>query len=101
MAKVHVIRTYGYYAYEESFFVYQGSSATGTAVYSLLGNDGAKNEDACFPMGVVTLVLKDTFGDGWSSGSNLYLSIEGIDLGTFHLSTGKGVDYEYHHSHGD
>ena len=89
MAKVHVIRTYGYYAYEESFFVYQGSSATGTAVYSLLGDDGAKNEDACFPMGVVTFVLKDAWGDGWSTGSNLYLSIEGIDLGTFHLSTGK------------
>ena len=89
MAKVHMIRTYGYYAYEESFYVYQGSTTTGTAAYSLAGGSGNKDEDVCFPTGLITIVLKDTWGDGWSSNSYLYLSIEGIDLGTFHLSSGS------------
>ena len=87
--KVHVVRTYGSWGYEESMYIYEGATTTGTYVYSLLGSAGAKDEEVCFSPGLHTIQMKDTYGDGWSTGSFLYLYVGGVSLGAFRIVNTK------------
>ena len=66
-------------------YIYEGATTTGTYVYSLLGSAGAKDEEVCFSPGLHTIQMKDTYGDGWSTGSFLYLYVGGVSLGAFRI----------------
>ena len=64
-----IIRTCGSWAYEESFDIYEGSSSTD----SLFHQEGcsAMTTNICINPVVHTIVMKDSYGDGWSSGSSV------------------------------
>ena len=71
-------------------YLYQGSSASGTAVYTLIGvsGDTSKVEEVCLNPVEHTLLMTDTYGDGWSTGSSVTITVSGLTIGTYRLATG-------------
>ena len=64
-----IIRTCGSWAYEESFDIYQGSSSTNSLFHQ--ETCSAMTTNLCINPVVHTIVMKDSYGDGWSSGSSV------------------------------
>ena len=62
--------------------IYAGASTSGdpvysetTTTYSFIGVQTAANH--CLVYGTYTALMADTFGDGWTSGSILTISVDG------------------------
>ena len=70
-----LVRTTKGYAYEESLSIYFGTDTSTTPVYeeteNSQGNNAVYTHTICLNTGVHTVVMGDTFGDGWNSGSQL------------------------------
>ena len=87
--EVTLTRTVGSYASEESYTIYQGEGTAGsesnpivvTQTYGL----GTTPRVVCLAVGIHTIKMEDTYGDGWSSGSQLNVIIGGETIGSFRL----------------
>ncbi|KAK8810192.1 hypothetical protein WA158_002620 [Blastocystis sp. Blastoise] len=87
-------RTYGSYAYEESWKIFQGSDLTGTLVHEGAGTSAdsskSKEYDVCLQLNTVyTLAMYDSYGDGWSTGAYLYINYNGVTFLTARLNSGE------------
>ncbi|KAK8791871.1 hypothetical protein WA158_005248 [Blastocystis sp. Blastoise] len=85
-----IIRTYAAYPSEESFKIVQGTSLDGTAIVEKTGVGYAGYTDVipvCMSFNTVyTLGVKDSYGDGWSTGSKVSITYAGI---VFYSSSGS------------
>ena len=86
-------RTTGSYAYEETLNIYFGTSATGTAVYTLAGSGLANNHvydptSHCLALGTYTVSMADSYGDGWSAGSVLSIKMGGEEIALIQWTCG-------------
>ena len=67
---ITIVRTCGSYASEESFDIYEGSESTSSSIFHQ-GSCSAMTTKVCINPVVHTIVMKDSYGDGWSSGSSV------------------------------
>ena len=74
-------------------YLYEGSTASGTAVVEIIGvsGDTSKVVEACLNPTIHTLVMTDTYGDGWTTGSSVTISVGTLTIGTYRLSTGTST----------
>ncbi|KAK8805751.1 hypothetical protein WA158_002407 [Blastocystis sp. Blastoise] len=87
-------RTFGYYAYEETWKIFQGTDTTGTLVHEGAGTSAdtssSKEYDVCLQLNTVyTLAMYDSYGDGWSTGAYLYINYNGVTFLTTRLAYGE------------
>lgn len=84
-----LIRTTKNYAGEEGVSITKGIA--GEVVWSLTTGETYKTitETICLAKIKYTVKMTDSYGDGWSSGSNLVLKIGETELGTYTLNSGK------------
>ena len=73
------------YGEEESLYIYAGASATGTPIYSedintLQASKVYDPTNHCLAYGTYFALMGDSYGDGWTSGSNLLISDEGVEV---------------------
>ncbi|KAK8810774.1 hypothetical protein WA158_007349 [Blastocystis sp. Blastoise] len=86
-------RTYGSYAYEETWKIFQGTDLTGTLVHEGAGTSAdsskSKEYDICLQLNTVyTLAMYDSYGDGWSTGAYLYINYNVVTFLTARLNSG-------------
>ena len=67
---ITIVRTCGSYASEESFDIYEGSESTSSSIFHQ-GRCSAMTTNLCISPVVHTIVMRDSYGDGWSSGSRV------------------------------
>ena len=85
--EVTLVRTYGSYASEESYTIYEGEGTTGTIVVPKVQGTGTTTTTThCMNAGIHTVKMEDSYGDAWSSGSNLNVYIGGELIAVFHLT---------------
>ena len=81
-----LVRTTSLYGAEESLNLYLGSDTSASPVYTesagSLAASSTYTSTQCLTPGSYTAVMEDTFGDGWSSGSQLEISQSGTVLAT-------------------
>ncbi|KAK8812362.1 hypothetical protein WA158_007596 [Blastocystis sp. Blastoise] len=87
-------RKFGYYAYEESWKIFQGTDITGTLIHEGAGttsdNYVSKDYDVCLQLDTIyTLAMYDSYGDGWTSGSYLSINYNDITFLTTTLNNGE------------
>ena len=73
---IEIIRTCGSYPGEESFDIYQGSSSTTNSIFHQ-GRCSAMTTKLCINPVVHTIVMTDSYGDGWDSGSRVIIRYQG------------------------
>ena len=85
-----MIRTTNIQSGEESFKIYQGSSTSGTVVYTQpsISNSDEHTWEICLSGGSYTLMLTDSYGDGWEYYSNLKLYFNDEYYNTYWLDYG-------------
>ncbi|KAK8809667.1 hypothetical protein WA158_000610 [Blastocystis sp. Blastoise] len=76
-------RGYALYAREESWKLFQGTDTTGILIHEGAGTSAddytVKEYNICIQMHVVyTLAMYDSLGDGWSTGSYLWIIYHGV-----------------------
>ncbi|KAK8791790.1 hypothetical protein WA158_005167 [Blastocystis sp. Blastoise] len=91
-----VSRKLSNWPYEEKWSIYQGTDITSTGILAFAGPDiasgttGTKTYEVCLEYNVqYTLALWDTYGDGWSSGSTISISVGSIVFLTETLKSGE------------
>lgn len=79
------------YANEESFKIYRGTSTSGTRVFTqpTIQNNRSYTWYLCLRSGSHVLQLLDSYGDGWTSGSTVALSVGSSTLGPYYLGSGS------------
>ena len=82
---VTISRTTKNYANEESFTIYEGTSTSGTLVYTqpYVSEYNSYTWTVCLNEGWHVLELTDNYGDGWSSYSTVSLSIGSTSFGPY------------------
>lgn len=83
-------RTYALSPSSEGFQLYEGSNAAGILKFTspTVSNPSTYTYTVCLSPVQHCVVMTDTNGDGWTPGSTLTVSIEGLDFGTFRLVKG-------------
>ena len=88
--EVTLVRTYGSYAYEEHYTIYEGEGTSGTVVVpkvtGLSGVTTTTTTTHCMNAGIHTVKMEDDWGDGWSKNSNLNVYIGGELIAVLHLT---------------
>ena len=77
------------YPEETSYTLYQGKGTSGTVVSSIDAfemKSSLNYADFCIDNNIYTLVLKDTYGDGWFNPAGFYLT---VDVGTMKFEMGQ------------
>ncbi|KAK8797279.1 hypothetical protein WA158_004487 [Blastocystis sp. Blastoise] len=95
---VTIRRVYGGNAMEEKLSIYQGTSATGTLLETIDGNGMANKivtKEYCFASSIHTLVAVDGAGSGWSSGSEVFVIIDGIIILRENLNRGEIAEWTF------
>ena len=67
---ITIIRTCGSWPGEESFDIYEGSGSTSSSIFHQ-ETCSAMTTNLCINPVVHTIVMRDSYGDGWSSGSRV------------------------------
>ena len=67
---IEIIRTCSDWENEESFDIYEGSSSTSSPIFRQ-GTCYSNTYNICINPVVHTIVMRDSYGDGWSSGSSI------------------------------
>ena len=85
-----MVRTTSNWASEESFRIYRGEGTSGQLVYTqpTISTATTNTYTVCLMNTLHTILMTDTYGDGWSSGSKVVLSYLGDEIGTFTLPSG-------------
>ena len=80
-----MVRTTSSWASEESFRIYRGEGTSGQLVYTqpTISTATTNTYTVCLMNTLHTILMTDTYGDGWSSGSKVVLSCLGDEIGTF------------------
>ena len=88
---VYIRRTYALYPIDESFSLYEGPYGLGNAVFNMsYTGEGETLTTVCLTAMCHTIVMRDSYGDGWSSGSSVRLITENGDtVQTFRMNGGK------------
>ena len=77
-------RTTKAYGDEESLHIYAGTTATGEPVYSetigLQADTVYPPTNHCLTPGAYMAQMGDSFGDGWTNGSNLSIKVDDIEI---------------------
>lgn len=82
------------YAFEESFSIFKGPNTEGELVYTQptpLQNDQVYTWIKCFKRTLHTILMLDSYGDGWTKDSNLVITAEGQVVGTYTLPKGRNA----------
>ena len=88
-----LLRVYQGLSNEERIKIFQGNTTEGALVYEtpLVQYPGSYKYTFCAEPGQYLLYMTDTYGDGWSSGSDATISTVKGKIGTFRLETGYAV----------
>ena len=82
---------------DESLDIYLGAGTSTEPVYSEPVGIYAKNSQytkyQCLSSGLHTAVMRDSFGDGWNSGSQLQISLNGEVLATILWTCAKSSTF--------
>ena len=80
------IRTTKYYAYQEDFII---RNSNGVVYYRQpsVSNYQQYTWSVTLCKGSYWIVMTDTYGDGWSSGSNVVLKVGSTTIGTYTCSS--------------
>ena len=73
---ITIIRTCGSWPGEESFDIYQGSGSTSSSSFHQ-ETCSAMTTNLCINPVVHTIVMTDSYGDGWDSGSRVIIRYQG------------------------
>ena len=94
---VSITRYYTSWAYEESLYVYKGTSSSGPQVFSLTGSSsGTYYYSLCMERGqTYYITLHDSYGDAWSSDSYVSFSYNGNSIFYGHLSSSYSDAYTF------
>ncbi|KAK8803463.1 hypothetical protein WA158_001157 [Blastocystis sp. Blastoise] len=90
-----VKRKFGSYASEESWTIFKGTDTSGTLIHQGQGSSsnisGSTVEfEVCFEMdSVYTVAMYDSYNDGWSAGSYLYIVYNNVIILTMRLNNGE------------
>ena len=87
--EVTLVRTYGSYASEESYTIYEGEGTYGTIVVPKVTGPVSGTTTTtthCMYVGIHTVKMEDSYGDAWSSGSNLNVYIGGELIAVIHMT---------------
>ena len=89
--KITIVRVTKGYGNEEGCKIYPGEGTSGTAVWiqPAMGAFETKTFDVCIDNTLHTVEMTDSFGDGWTSGSNLSITFGGITIATVRLAAGR------------
>ena len=86
------------YAIEENFKIYQGSTTSGSLVYTqpTIFNDQSYTWNTCLSTGTYTMLLTDSSSDGWSSNSVLSFSYNAYNaIGNYRLLSGSSISFQF------
>ena len=86
------------YASEESFKLYQGSTTSGSLVYTqpTIFNNQSYTWNTCLSTGTYTMLLTDSYGDAWSSNSLLSFSYSAYNaIGNYRLLSGSSISFQF------
>ena len=88
---VYIRRTYALYPIDESFSLYEGPYGLGNAVFNMsYTGEGETLTTVCLTAMCHTVVMRDSYGDGWSSGSSVtFITDNGETMNTFSLRGGR------------
>ena len=81
------IRKCGTFSYQESIYIYKGTSTTTTPIYSMSGCEEGSEKKCIAPGVTYTIIMKDSWGNGWSTGSSLTIVYRGS---RYEFSLGDG-----------
>lgn len=93
--QIHKTNIYDYIAsviaYEESFKIYQGTSTSGTLMYTqpYVENSRTYTLIVCLNGGSHVIQMLDSYGDGWTSESTVGFSAGSTSFGSFNLGSGS------------
>ena len=87
---MHLIRVYALSPSKEAFKIFEGSSAAGILKFASpsVSCPSTYTYSVCLAPVQHTVVMTDTYGDGWTAGSSLTVKIDDLEFGTFILSRG-------------
>ena len=87
---MHLIRVYALSPSKEAFKIFEGSSAAGVLKFASpsVSCPSTYTYSVCLAPVQHTVVMTDTYGDGWTAGSSLTVKIDDLEFGTFILSRG-------------
>ena len=85
---VSIIRKCGTFSYQESVYIYEGTSTTTNPIYSMSGCEEVTRQICVTTDITYTAVLKDSWGNGWSTGSSLTIVYKGTNK-EYYLSDGS------------
>ena len=85
-----MVRTTTSWATEESFKIYQGEGTFGSYIFSQpsISTYQTYSWTTCIQRTLHTIQMTDSYGAGWSSGSQVVISYNGYTIDTFHLPSG-------------
>ena len=96
---VTFIRHYSYHPNEESFNVYEGEDLNGDLIYTLKGTSKDANKIQtiyyCLKNQTHIIEMKDSHGDGWSSGSFLKIVVDNDIIAIFTMTTDSNSSISY------
>ena len=93
---VTLVRMYSTNASEEQFKFYEGITTDNLLYEESYSGTTTTETTLCVESRVHKLILTDSGGDGWSSGSKLIISSELQELGEFTLSSGSSSEILIH-----
>ncbi|KAK8807039.1 hypothetical protein WA158_003798 [Blastocystis sp. Blastoise] len=99
---VQFVRTYADTSREERLKIYEGSYADGNLLYTIDGNNMAnmiKTYEYCLNPVMHTLIATDGGNSGWTIGSSVTISIDGITILEDTLERGNFIDWKIYPSY--